>query len=89
MVTVLSIFGITMVAASLPVIAQDAPGPDPPPASGKGLTCSSNKPSKEIIKALGGAAATVCSLAITSGSFFVGPVCGVVVVYGILKTQGK
>jgi len=38
---------------------------------------------------LSGAAATICALAISSGSFLVGAVCGIIVVVGVLKAQGK
>jgi hypothetical protein len=38
---------------------------------------------------LSGAAASVWALAVTSGSFLVGAACEIVVVYGILKVQGK
>lgn len=83
--TVLSIFGVTLLASVLPAVAQDVPKgvpkdtpkPDPSP------------PSEQIISGLSGVAATVCGLAISSGSFIIGGVCGVIVVVGILKAQGK
>ena len=47
-------------------------------------------PSSEIINAsLSGSAASLCSLAITSGSFAIGVACGCLVVVGILHMQGK
>lgn len=55
-----------------------------PPANKSALA-----PSQQIINTLSGAAASICGLAITSGSFAVGIACGVVVVIGILKAQGK
>ena len=83
--TVLSIFGVTLLASVLPAVTQDVPKgvpkdtpkPDPSP------------PSEQIISGLSGVAATVCGLAISSGSFIIGGVCGVIVVVGILKAQGK
>jgi len=38
---------------------------------------------------LSGAAATICALALSSTSFAIGAVCGVIIVVGILKAQGK
>ena len=87
MATVFSIFGITLLGSSLPVIAKDIPVPDSNPSSA--LNPPSPKQSDELAKALSGAAASVCALAVTSGSFLVGAACGIVVVYGILRVQGK
>jgi MFS family permease len=89
--TVLSIFGLTLLAPVLPAVAKDIPKDAPKP----GQVCPSPatplvpSPSQLITTGLSGAAATICALAITSGSFLVGGVCGVVVVVGILKAQGK
>lgn len=89
--TVLGIFGITLLTSVLPAVAKDLPKkgakPDqlcPAPTSNPSVT-----PSQQIIGGLSGAAATVCALAVTSGSFMIGAVCGVIVVIGILKAQGK
>jgi len=89
--TVLSIFGVTLLAPVLPAVAKDlpkkgakpgevCPAPTPKPAL---------VPSQQIVGGLSGAAATICALALSSGSFMVGAVCGVIVVVGILKAQGK
>lgn len=89
MTTVLTIFGVTIFGPKLAAVAKDAPKSIP---ESPVCTTPSNpdpKASEELIKALSGAAATVCGLAVSSGSFFVGAVCGIVVVYGILKVQGK
>nr|UZC30173.1 hypothetical protein [Entomoneis sp.] len=90
--TVLGIFGVTLLTSVLPAVAKDIPKNTPTP----GEVCSSPPanqtaiaPSKEIVKGLSGVAASVCALAVTSGSFAVGVACGVVVVFGILKAQGK
>ena len=83
--TVLSIFGITFFSSSLPVNAKDVPKPGAPgqvvPAAGKNID--------EVSATLTGAAATLCALAVSSGSFLIGAVCGIVVGVGILKAQGK
>jgi hypothetical protein len=86
--TILGIFGVTLLAPVLTAVAKDIPtNPNPNqvcPASKPALA-----PSEQIISKLSGAAATVCALAVTSGSFVVGGVCGIIVVIGILKAQGK
>ena len=92
--TVLGIFGVTLLTPVLSAVAKDipknAPKPDPsdvcPSPPGKKPAIA---PSKEIVKGLSGIAASICALAVTSGSFVVGIACGVVVTYGILKAQGK
>lgn len=87
MSTVFTIFGVTMFGPKLAAIAKDVPKSAPESS----ITPSNGKPkaSEEVIKALSGAAATVCGLAVTSGSFVIGAACGVIVVIGILKVQGK
>lgn len=87
--TVLGIFGVTLLTPVLSAVAKDIPKDAPKP--GPNEVCPTNQPvpSKEIVKGLSGAAASVCALAVTSGSFVIGIVCGIVVVYGILKVQGK
>ena len=85
--TVLSVFGITFFSTSLPANAKDIPAPGP--STPGQLAPAPAKQSDEIISTLSGAAAAVCGLAVTSGSFLIGAACGVVVVIGILKVQGK
>lgn len=87
--TVLGIFGITLLVPALPAIARDIPKKAP---SSKDLcpTLSAQPTSSQQITAgLSGAATTICALAVSSGSFIVGAICGVIVVVGILKTQAK
>ena len=95
-ISVLTLFGTAKFIQVLPAVAEELPSikpetpttnqvsppPDPQPAP-------SQVPSEQIIHGLSGAAATVCALAINSGSFAVGIACGVIVVIGILKIQGK
>jgi len=85
MATVFSSIGITLLGSSLPVIAKDISVPDPNPSSASNPP--SPKQSDELAKSLSGAAAAVCALALTSGSFIVGAVCGIVVIYSILRVQ--
>ena len=84
--TVLSIFGIVVLGSSLPVNAKDLP---PKPGQSPQLQPAPPKQSDEITKAVAGAAASVCAIAVTSGSFLLGAACGLVVVVGILKAQGN
>jgi hypothetical protein len=46
-------------------------------------------PSQQIITGLSGVAATISTLAVSPGSFMIGGICGVIIVVGILKSQGK
>jgi hypothetical protein len=89
--TVFGIFGVTLLSPVLAAVAKDLPKSSPKPGSTD--LCPSPQPaalpSTEIIKGLTGAAVTVCGLAVSSGSFVIGIACGVVVVIGILKVQGK
>ena len=85
--TVLSIFGITFFSTSLPANAEDNPPPGPP-TPGQ-VAPAPAKQSDEIVATLTDAAATLCALAVSSGPFLVGAVCGVVVAVGILKAQGN
>ena len=90
--TIISIFGVTLFAPTLMAMAKDIPknspkpgGVSPSPPASQPVTL----PSKELTKGLAGVASTICALAVSSGSFIIGAACGLVVVYGILKTQGK
>ena len=92
--TVLGIFGVTLLTPVLSAVAKDIPKKTPVPGSGEACpsppaTSPAMTPSKEIIKGLSGIAGSVSALAVTSGSFAVGVACGIVVVVGILKAQGK
>ena len=89
--TILSIFGITFFSSSLPVNAKDVSKPGAPGQPGQPgqVLPAPARHSDEIVTTLTGAAATLCALAVSSGSFLVGAVCGVVVAVGILKAQGK
>ena len=86
--TVVSIFGVTLFTLVLAAVAKDTLKKSskvcPAPASKPLLV-----PSQQITKSLSGAAASICALAISSGSFVIGSICGVIVVVGILKAQGK
>jgi hypothetical protein len=84
--TVLGIFGLSLFSSVLPVLAKEIPknslvGGTPRPAPKQAPPL--------LITNVPGTAATVYALAITSGSFVVGGACGIIVVIGILKAQGK
>ena len=87
--TVLGIFGFTLLTPVLPAVAKEIPKQVPKPSGVTPASQSTVLSSKEIAKAVSGIAGSVCALAISSGSFVIGAACGVVVVYGILKVQGK
>ena len=87
--TVLSIFGLTFFSTSLPANAKDTPKPGSPTPGQVSPAPAPAKQSDEIVNTLTGAAATVCALAVSSGSFLIGAACGVVIAVGILKAQGK
>ena len=86
--TSVAIFGFTLFGPALLAVAKDIPKGNPKPTDI--APASSVPPSKEIINTgLSGVAASVCALAITSGSFAVGIACGCIIVIGILHMQGK
>lgn len=86
--TAVGIFGLTLFGPALSAVAKDIPKGNPKPTDI--APAPAIPPSKEILNSgLSGAAASVCALAITSGSFAVGIACGVIVVIGILHLQGK
>lgn len=91
--TVLGIFGVTLLAPILPAVAKDLPKDSPKPEPSQVCPAPTKQPalqpSEQLFSALAGAAASVCGLAASSGSFLVGVACGLVVVYGILRAQGK
>ena len=84
---------MTLLTPVLSAVAKDIPKNAPTPGPSDVCPNPANQPaitpSKELVKGLSGVAGAVCALAVTSGSFVVGVACGVVVVYGILKAQGK
>jgi hypothetical protein len=86
--TAVGIFGLTLFGPALSAVAKDIPKGTPklneiapaPPVPAK----------NELIKTgISGIAASICGLAVTSGSFAVGIACGFIVVIGILHIQGK
>ncbi len=84
--TAVGIFGLTLFGPSLSAVAKDIPKGNPKPTD----IAPAVPPSKELINTgLFGVAASVCGLAVTSGSFAVGVACGFIVVIGILQMQGK
>jgi hypothetical protein len=97
--SVISIFGIVLIGSVLPAVAQDLPKKAAKPlkkAAKPGQVCPvpppsppSIVPSQQIIGGLAGAAGSICALAVSSGSFVIGAICGLIVVVGVLKAQGK
>lgn len=89
--TVLDIFGVTLLTPVLPAMAKDIPTNRPKPSD----LCPAPTqkpalvPSDQIIHGLTGAVASISALAVSSSSFMIGALCGVAVVVGILKVQGK
>jgi len=87
--TAVGIFGLTLFGPALSAVAKDIPKGNPKPTQ-IAPAPPSLPPSKEILNTgLSGLAASVSSLAITSGSFAIGVACGCIVVIGILHMQGK
>ena len=71
---------MTILTPLLPAVAKDIPKNTPSPSPSPGQPAVT--PSEEIIKGLAG-------IAVSSGSFIIGVACGLIVVVGILKAQGK
>ena len=87
--TVLGIFGLITLVPVLPAGAKDVPKSQPGQVCPAPTQQPVQAPSQQIIKGLSGAAASLCALAVTSGSFMIEAICGIVVVVGILKAQRK
>ena len=86
--TAVAIFGFTLFGPALLAVAEDLPKGNPIPTDI--VPAPSLPPSNQIINvSLSGLASTVCALAITSGSFLVGALCGCIIVAGILHLQKK
>lgn len=88
--TAVAIFGVTLFGPALVAVAKDLPKGNPKPTDIVPAPSPSVPPSNEILTTgLTGVASSVCALAITSGSFAMGIVCGCIVAVGILHMQGK
>jgi hypothetical protein len=78
--TILGIFGLTLFSPVLSAVAKDIPKGNTKPTGV--VPAPSIPPSKEIINTgLSGLAASVCGLAVSSGSFAVGIACGFIVLF--------
>ena len=86
--TVITIFGVALLAPVLPAMAQDVP-PNPTDFGVAPTSKPSLVPTKDIVDGFAGAATTICALAVSSGSFVVGAVCGIIGAVGILIAQRK
>jgi hypothetical protein len=83
LLTVIGIFGLTLVGPALSAVAKDLP-PAAPKPSGPAPTppAPALPPSKEIY-------GLAVSLAIRSGAFTIGVICGLIIVAVILHAEGK
>lgn len=81
--TAVAIFGFTLFGPALLAVAEDLPKGNPKPTDI--APTPSVPPSND---GLSGVASSI-ALAITTGSFALGIVCGCIVVIGILHMQGK
>jgi hypothetical protein len=81
------ILGLTLFGPALSAVAKDIPKGNPKPTDI--APAPSTPPNKEIINTGLSRAASVYSLAVTSGSFAIGVACGCIIVIGILHLQGK
>lgn len=88
--TAVGIFGLTLFGPALLAVAKDVPKGNLKPTDIAPVPPSSGPPSNQIINAgVSGLAASVCSIAVTSGSFVVGLACGCLIVIGILHLERK
>lgn len=91
--TVLSIFGLVLFTPQLSAFAKDIPkkgngsGVSPSPSPTSQPSPGTMVPSKETGRIITGAAASLCAMAVGSGSFLVGIICGAVVAGGIIYVQ--
>lgn len=88
--TVLGIFGVVLVGPVLPAIAKDIPKDTPNSsevAPAPPTQPPTSAPARQVITGLSGAAAGLSTLAVSSGSFMIGAICGLIVGVGILKAQ--
>ena len=68
------------------------PGPLPAKAPGKAVSPvapSATPTNQRFVNAIGGMASSVCANAITEGDFWLGVVCGFLVVFSIKMAEGK
>jgi hypothetical protein len=79
-----TVVGIVLFGPVLSAVAKEIPQGTPKPTD---IAIAPPPPTGKTI--INNAASTVCSLAVTSGSFVVGAACGLLVVMGILHVQGK
>lgn len=85
--TAVGIFGLTLFGPALSAVAKDVPKNLKPTDI---APTPALQPSTQIVSTgVSGVAASVCALAVTSGSFAIGIACGCVVVVGILHMQVK
>jgi hypothetical protein len=90
--TILGIFSLTLFGPALYAVAKELPKSNPRPTDipPSQVPVSDIVPSKTIINnGLSGLTASICALAITSGSFAFGVACVCLVVIGLLHMQAK
>nr|YP_010282931.1 hypothetical protein MKT70_pgp104 [Nitzschia ovalis]ULD15695.1 hypothetical protein [Nitzschia ovalis] len=88
MATSLGIIGLVFLSGPLVAFAKDLPA-DAKPKKPANVSPAPAPLNPAAVKALSGAASSICGLAISSGSFVLGALCGAVVGVGILVAQGK
>jgi len=93
MATSLSIVGLVLLSGPLVAFAKDLPVDAKPKPKATGVTPAPAPNVHPVHPAtatkLSGAASMLCGLAVSSGSFAIGALCGAVVGIGILIAQGK